>query len=486
MSVADRLQFFASLNGASQQNLSQNATTAPPTTAAEGSQPVLNTNNLQPRALHSGSSSPTRQDLGTARSNPQLSKAGSRSLGNLAGGGSYSLLNSTTSRTGSHNYLAGGARVNSHSQSSLLQPDHQQDGDALASGKFLSVKERIARYGSNNKELDATTEIKPRHAAAAITVTPPSILDNPHDDDADRRDSVSGPAESSYHRRHSHNTRATPYGVQPASGRSSRHASHQDLHGKLAQGQGERMEVDEVGSVRRASAMDVDVQEQQPLLRQEEGKEDGHQQHQEEEMQVDEPAVQIPQDEEEAKPLLQDPQAPPQIESQAQPHAEEVKQAHQPIAQPIPQQREPAVAQAATPAIVATEAIKHTAAPPPTSAAARPTSGTASPTPKFASATPKCTTCAKPVYLMEQLVVDNNTFHKTCLKCNHCKATLKMGNLASMNGEYYCKPHFKQLFKLKGNYDEGFGKELHKKQWLAGGDKAGGAKEGEKQEGGQQ
>eukprot|EP00211_Chloroparvula_japonica_P004555 CAMPEP_0119133618 /NCGR_PEP_ID=MMETSP1310-20130426/13461_1 /TAXON_ID=464262 /ORGANISM="Genus nov. species nov., Strain RCC2339" /LENGTH=620 /DNA_ID=CAMNT_0007124317 /DNA_START=224 /DNA_END=2086 /DNA_ORIENTATION=+ len=34
-----------------------------------------------------------------------------------------------------------------------------------------------------------------------------------------------------------------------------------------------------------------------------------------------------------------------------------------------------------------------------------------------------------------------------------------------MKGEYFCKPHFKQLFKLKGNYDEGFGGEQHKNKW---------------------
>jgi len=27
------------------------------------------------------------------------------------------------------------------------------------------------------------------------------------------------------------------------------------------------------------------------------------------------------------------------------------------------------------------------------------------------------------------------------------------------------QPHFKQLFALKGNYDEGFGKEQHKTKW---------------------
>ncbi len=29
----------------------------------------------------------------------------------------------------------------------------------------------------------------------------------------------------------------------------------------------------------------------------------------------------------------------------------------------------------------------------------------------------------------------------------------------------YCKPHYKQLFKSKGNYDEGFGERPHKELW---------------------
>ena len=35
-----------------------------------------------------------------------------------------------------------------------------------------------------------------------------------------------------------------------------------------------------------------------------------------------------------------------------------------------------------------------------------------------------------------------------------------------MLAQVYCKPHFKQLFKAKGNYSEGFGEEQHKNKWL--------------------
>jgi len=59
---------------------------------------------------------------------------------------------------------------------------------------------------------------------------------------------------------------------------------------------------------------------------------------------------------------------------------------------------------------------------------------------------------------MEELKVEGEVFHKTCLRCSHCNNTLKLGNYASMDGVFYCKPHFKQLFASKGNYSEGFGK----------------------------
>jgi hypothetical protein len=33
---------------------------------------------------------------------------------------------------------------------------------------------------------------------------------------------------------------------------------------------------------------------------------------------------------------------------------------------------------------------------------------------------------------------------------------LQLGNYAALNGVFYCKPHFKQLFAVKGNYTDGF------------------------------
>jgi len=78
----------------------------------------------------------------------------------------------------------------------------------------------------------------------------------------------------------------------------------------------------------------------------------------------------------------------------------------------------------------------------------------------------KCSICGKTVYAMERMDADGLSFHKTCMRCEECKCTLKLGNYASLQGRYYCKTHFKQLFKLKGNYDQGFGREQPKMKWL--------------------
>jgi len=77
---------------------------------------------------------------------------------------------------------------------------------------------------------------------------------------------------------------------------------------------------------------------------------------------------------------------------------------------------------------------------------------------KFQAESNKCVTCGKTVYATEKIVADEKVFHKQCLRCSHCNCQLKLGNYASLSGQLFCKPHFKQLFKTKGNYSEGFGK----------------------------
>ncbi|XP_040459779.1 xin actin-binding repeat-containing protein 2 [Falco naumanni] len=76
-----------------------------------------------------------------------------------------------------------------------------------------------------------------------------------------------------------------------------------------------------------------------------------------------------------------------------------------------------------------------------------------------------CKLCQQRVYPMECLAADKQNFHKSCFRCHHCGSQLSLGNYASLHGKIYCKPHFKQLFKSKGNYDEGFGHKQHKELW---------------------
>ncbi|XP_002732692.2 uncharacterized protein LOC144341567 isoform X2 [Saccoglossus kowalevskii] len=70
--------------------------------------------------------------------------------------------------------------------------------------------------------------------------------------------------------------------------------------------------------------------------------------------------------------------------------------------------------------------------------------------------------CGKRVYEMEKMVADKFLFHKSCFRCKECRTVLRPGNYTAIEDKVYCKPHFTQLFKLKGNYSEGF--DLEKKK----------------------
>ncbi|XP_036363102.1 cell surface glycoprotein 1 isoform X3 [Octopus sinensis] len=79
----------------------------------------------------------------------------------------------------------------------------------------------------------------------------------------------------------------------------------------------------------------------------------------------------------------------------------------------------------------------------------------------------KCAACEKTVYAMERVEANKNIYHRSCLKCSHCNTKLTPAKFAVNQGIMYCTPHFKQLFAQKGNYDEGFGRQQHKKRWLS-------------------
>uniref|UniRef100_A0A3Q3GT74 LIM zinc-binding domain-containing protein n=1 Tax=Kryptolebias marmoratus TaxID=37003 RepID=A0A3Q3GT74_KRYMA len=77
-----------------------------------------------------------------------------------------------------------------------------------------------------------------------------------------------------------------------------------------------------------------------------------------------------------------------------------------------------------------------------------------------------CSACLTPVYPVEKMVVNKLTLHYNCFCCKHCKKKLSTHNYSSLYGEFYCISHYQQLFKRKGNYDEGFGRTQHKDRWL--------------------
>ena len=77
----------------------------------------------------------------------------------------------------------------------------------------------------------------------------------------------------------------------------------------------------------------------------------------------------------------------------------------------------------------------------------------------------RCLVCSNRVYFNEKLSADGKVFHKSCFRCSHCSKVLSLGTYASLNGVYYCKPHFKSLFKRNGNYSEGFGLEKPTAKW---------------------
>jgi len=91
----------------------------------------------------------------------------------------------------------------------------------------------------------------------------------------------------------------------------------------------------------------------------------------------------------------------------------------------------------------------------------------------------KCEACGRTVYATEKTTVDEKDskkiYHKTCIRCDVCNKVLSLGTYQSMDGKFWCKPHFKQLFSVKGNYDEAFGKEKATSKWDSSASSTGGS-----------
>ncbi|XP_024995405.1 LIM domain-containing protein WLIM2b-like [Cynara cardunculus var. scolymus] len=70
----------------------------------------------------------------------------------------------------------------------------------------------------------------------------------------------------------------------------------------------------------------------------------------------------------------------------------------------------------------------------------------------FSGTQDKCAVCHKTVYPLEKVTVEGDFYHKQCFKCAQGGCKLTPSNYAALDGNLFCRPHFSQLFKEKGNY----------------------------------
>lgn len=73
----------------------------------------------------------------------------------------------------------------------------------------------------------------------------------------------------------------------------------------------------------------------------------------------------------------------------------------------------------------------------------------------FGANTSRCVKCDKVAYVMERISVEGEVFHPTCFRCTRCEGKLSASDFAKSDGKYYCKPHFAELFMVKGRYEFG-------------------------------
>ncbi|KAK2727064.1 hypothetical protein QYM36_007799, partial [Artemia franciscana] len=76
-----------------------------------------------------------------------------------------------------------------------------------------------------------------------------------------------------------------------------------------------------------------------------------------------------------------------------------------------------------------------------------------------------CCACNRKVYAMERHEGSGRLYHKNCFKCSQCSCILRLDSFSFNAGKLYCIVHYTQNFKVKGNYEEGFGTEPTSKNW---------------------
>ncbi|RRT55594.1 hypothetical protein B296_00035089 [Ensete ventricosum] len=55
-------------------------------------------------------------------------------------------------------------------------------------------------------------------------------------------------------------------------------------------------------------------------------------------------------------------------------------------------------------------------------------------------------------FLLFQVAVDGNSYHRPCFRCSHGGCTISPSNFITHEGRLYCKHHHAQLFMTKGNF----------------------------------
>lgn len=72
----------------------------------------------------------------------------------------------------------------------------------------------------------------------------------------------------------------------------------------------------------------------------------------------------------------------------------------------------------------------------------------------FSGTQDKCISCGKTVYPLDKVSLEGLLYHRSCFKCIHGGCFISPSNYAAHDGRLYCKHHYSQLFKEKGNYSQ--------------------------------
>lgn len=69
---------------------------------------------------------------------------------------------------------------------------------------------------------------------------------------------------------------------------------------------------------------------------------------------------------------------------------------------------------------------------------------------RWGGTTPQCPSCSKSVYFAEQVKAIGKTWHKSCLRCNECRAGLDSSRLRDHDGEPFCMRCYNKLYGPRG------------------------------------